>query len=90
MKNDMQVTITEVLETRKKVNIPFQTQIHITRTILHDVYGIGKGESIENGSLVWWEDTHGSGITHEVRKATDSDFKYFELLEKIHEWEIDQ
>lgn len=40
----------------------------------------------EQGNVTWWEDTHGSGITHEVRKATAADLAAIDTIAKLREW----
>ena len=83
-KDRVACTISEI--NYRKVLIEFKDQIKITKSIIREIYELDKGDFIEDGNLVWWEDTHGSGITHTIRIATPGDITGVKLLEEIDAW----
>ena len=65
------------------IDIPDNQLIELCIETLKKVYNIPKDAYIDGENLVEWWDTHGSGYTEWVRKATKKDTIILGIIEEL-------
>jgi len=79
----MEVVVTK----HEKVDLDKGNMKEVTLETLRKVYKIPKDAFInEDGFLIVWQNTHGSGYDEEIREATANDKKILKVMERINEW----
>ena len=83
----MKVNITK--HTHEQVELNDDEVFRVANEVIEKVYNLTGWEYVnKDGFLEWWEDTHGSGLTHTGPKATPEQTLGFEIIRTIRRFKL--
>ncbi len=68
------------------IYLSLDQMVDVTLETLKQLFDIPEDAFInDEGFLIQWVNTHGSGFDDKIREATDDDRKYFEIIKMIQD-----